>query len=266
MVEITILADNKVIELRPQGLKAEWGFSALIEKDSDLILFDTGQTGIAFENLLLLKKDIPEKIVLSHGHYDHTGGLIEFITSSKNEVKIYVHPDAFLPRIYKGEYIGIPFPKERLEYLATVIEHKDPVKISNNVWALGEIPRKYKTALLADSYVIRDGKKESDKILDDQSLAIKTEKGVILILGCCHSGLENTIEYAQEVAGDEVKYIIGGTHLIAYTDAEIRELAKKLKIEMIAPCHCTGLKAEFLLKELLGDKYKLIGSGSIIKI
>ena len=131
---------------------------------------------------------------------------------------------------------------------------------------MGEIPRQFEVALLKDSYIIRDGKKEEDKILDDQSLAIKTDKGVLLLLGCCHSGLRNTVAWAEEVTGDEVKFIVGGTHLIAYSPEKIKEIVSKLDFEFIAPCHCTGLKAEFLLMDLLGDRFKMIGSGSVIEL
>ena len=260
MMRITILTDNKVVNLRPQGLKAEWGFSALIEA-SEVVLFDTGQSGVALENLLLLNKPMPKKIVLSHGHYDHTGGLIHF-----KDVELYAHPDAFLPRYYKGEYIGIPFMKDKIENNMKVVEHKEPIEVAKNIFALGEIPRKYETALLKDSFIIRNGKKERDEILDDQSLAIKTDEGVVLVLGCCHSGLRNTIEYAEEVTGDEVKYIIGGTHLIAYNEEQIKEIVKDIDVELMAPCHCTGLRVEYLLMKLLGDKFRLIGSGSTIEI
>jgi 7,8-dihydropterin-6-yl-methyl-4-(beta-D-ribofuranosyl)aminobenzene 5'-phosphate synthase len=261
MVKITILVDNKVVNLRPQGLKAEWGFSALIET-SEVILFDAGQTGVAFENLTLLGKPMPKKIVLSHGHYDHTGGLLPFL----GDIKLYAHPDAFLPRFYRGEYIGIPFLREKIECYAEIIEHREPIEVAKNVWALGEIPREFETALLKDSFIVRDGKKEEDKILDDQSLAIKTGDGIVLVLGCCHSGLRNTVKWAEEVVGDEVRYIIGGTHLIAYRDEKIKEIIEHLDFEFIAPCHCTGLRAEFLLMNLLGDRFKLIGSGSEIEI
>ncbi len=262
MVRVAILVDNKVVALRPQGLKAEWGFSALIEADEP-ILFDAGQTGIAFENFQLLGLPTPKKIVLSHGHYDHTGGLMPFL---KKGVKLYTHPDAFLPRYYRGEYIGIPFRREQIEDRAEIIEHREPVEVSKKVWALGEIPREFETALLKDSYIIREGKKEEDEIKDDQSLAIKTDKGILLVLGCCHSGLRNTIRWAEEVTGDEVRFIVGGTHLIAYKPEEIKEIVSKLEFEFIAPCHCTGLKAEFLLMEMVGERFKMVGSGSIIEV
>ncbi len=264
MVRITVLADNKVVDLRPQGLMAEWGFSALVEDYG--ILFDTGQTGIALKNLLILKKEFPEKLVLSHGHYDHTGGLMEFLSVRK--LKIFLHPDAFLPRYYRGEYIGIPFPKEKIENFAEVIEHREPIKVDKNVWALGEIPRKYETALLSDSYLIKEGKKMDDEILDDQSLAIKTERGVVLLLGCCHSGLRNTVVWAEEVTGDEVKFVIGGTHLIALKGERLMEVIKWLdrKIELIAPCHCTGIRNELILMEHFKERFKMVGSGSTVEI
>jgi len=91
-------------------------------------------------------------------------------------------------------------------------------------------------------------------------------QGVLLILGCCHSGLRNTVKWAEEVTGDEVKFIVGGTHLIAYSPEKIREIVSKLDFEFIAPCHCTGLKAEFILMEMLGDRFRMVGSGSVIEV
>lgn len=259
MVEAVILVDNKVVNLRPQGLKAEWGFSALI-KAKEVILFDTGQTGVAFGNLLLLKEDKPTKVVLSHGHYDHTGGLMNFLRSF--DLKLYTHPDAFLPRFYKGDYIGIPFKKEQISAYAEVVEHREPIEISKDVWALGEIPRKHEQALLSDSYIVR-GEREFDEIKDDQSLAVKTDGGVALILGCCHAGIRNTVEYAEEVVGDEVRFVVGGTHLITFKGNKLLEILNWIekKFDWIAPCHCTGLTNEFLLKEKLGDRCRIIGSG-----
>ncbi len=260
-MKVLILADNKIVDLRPQGLRAEWGFSALM----DDVLFDTGQSSVAFQNLMLLKQSKPKKLVLSHGHYDHTGGIMEFVRAF--DLKIYAHPDAFLPRFYKGEYVGMPFRKEQIGCYAEIIEHKEPVDVSKSIVALGEIPREYEQHLLSESYILRDGKKEEDAIRDDQSLVVKTDGGLLLILGCCHSGLRNTIEYAEEVLGDEVRFIVGGTHMIALSREKLLEIVKWLesKIELIAPSHCTGIENEFVLKEKLGEKYRLIGSGTVLE-
>ncbi len=264
MIRITVLSDNKVISLRPKGVKSEWGFSALVEIDGyPPFMLDAGQTGIAFENLLILKRPFPEAIVLSHGHYDHTGGLLPFLNYAK---KIYAHPDAFYPRFYQGINIGIPFLKETLSEKVKIVEHREPVEVFEGVWALGEIPRKYEVCLVKGAQIYKNGKIEDDEIRDDQALVIKSEKGGILILGCCHSGLRNTILWAEEVIGQKVKYIIGGTHLIALSEEEIKSLIPSLEIELLAACHCTGLEREFLLSQLLGEKFKFVGSGSVIEI
>lgn len=253
-MKITILADNKIVS--PRNLKAEWGFSALVE-GSETVLLDAGFS-VAFENLTNLQKPMPSKIVLSHGHYDHTSGLRPFLRDST----VYAHPDAFLPRFFEGRDIGIPFRKELIESSAKLIEHKEPLEISKKIWALGEIPRNFETATLKDSFLIRGNKKEKDEVRDDQALAVKTDKGVVLLLGCAHSGLRNTVAWAEEVVGDEVKFIIGGTHLIAYSEEKIDEILKDMKIDFIAPCHCTGFKAELLLAKIFGDRFKITGVGS----
>lgn len=253
-MKVTILSDNKV--LVPRDYKAEWGFSVLIQAE-ETILLDSGQR-VAFENLVAMKKPMPSIIVLSHGHYDHTTGLRPFL----GNVKIYAHPDAFLPRFFEGRYVGIPYQKELIAQGNELIEHKEPVKIAKNVFALGEIPRKYETALLKDSLIFRGKEKERDEIKDDQAIAIKTKKGVALVLGCCHSGLRNTVEWAEEVANDEVFAIIGGTHLIAYEEAKVVEIIRSFDVEFIAPSHCTGLKAEMIIARELGEKYKPVGVGS----
>lgn len=107
-----------------------------------------------------------------------------------------------------------------------------------------------------------------DHIPDDQSLAVKTKKGIVLILGCCHAGLRNTIEYAEEICDDEVRFIIGGTHLMAMKKDEVYEVAEWLskKIDSIAPTHCTGFEAKVILHSVLQDRYKPVGVGSKIKI
>ncbi|AEA47447.1 MBL fold metallo-hydrolase [Archaeoglobus veneficus] len=261
MVRIHILADNKVVQLRPKGLLAEWGFSAAVD---GRVLFDAGQKTAAYNNAILLGlKPEFDCIVLSHGHYDHTGGLINFLRSKP---KLFMHPDAWLRRFHEGVHIGMPWCREEIENLAEVIEHREPVEVSKGIYALGEIPRKHRDVGIGK--VLRDGRLTDDSVPDDQSLAIKTERGVVLLLGCCHAGLRNTVEYAEEVCGDEVRFVIGGTHLVALKDAEVVEVAEwlKKKVEFVAPCHCTGFRGEAILASKLGEKFKLIGAGSVIEI
>jgi|GEM_PF-481989 len=264
MVKVYVLVDNKVVDLRPPGMKAEWGFSAYIDA-KEPVLMDSGQSDIAFRNMLVRGFELPQKMVLSHGHYDHTGGLMSVL---RPKMKLYTHPHAFLPRFYKGMHVGIPFVRERIEAMAEVVEVTEPQEVAKDVWMLGEVPRKHEQALLEDSYIVVDGEKQFDGLLDDTSVAVKTDKGLLLVLGCCHAGLRNTVEWAEEVVGDEVKYIVGGTHLIAFKPSELPEIIKWLDaiIEKIAPCHCTGLGYEFVLKEKLGEKYVMVGSGSVFEV
>ncbi len=263
-MEVYILSDNKVVENRPPNLLGEWGFAALVGTEKEVILFDTGKRVIS-HNAQQMRAPLNEagKVVISHGHYDHTTGMTDVLRILDAEV--YLHPDAWLPRYLKDEYIGMPYRKEEIESLAGIVEHEGPVEVSKNVWALGEIPRKHKGGKL-DSHIIKNGEKVKDEILDDQALAVKTRGGVVLLLGCCHAGLKNTVEYAEEVAGEEVRYIVGGTHLISEKSEEIRELGKWLdtKLDFIAPCHCTGFRAEAILASILGEKFKTIGAGSVL--
>ncbi len=263
-MQVYILSDNKVVENRPQNLLGEWGFTALVEVNSEVILFDTGKR-VVNHNAQLLGAPLSKvgKVIISHGHYDHTTGLLDILRILNAEV--YLHPHAWLPRYLKEEYIGMPYRKEEVESLARVVEHEGPAEVSKNVWALGEIPRKHKGGRL-NSHIIKDGEKVGDDILDDQALAIKTRDGVVLLLGCCHAGLRNTVGYAEEVTGDDIKRIVGGTHLISLKDEEVTELGRWLdnKVDFIAPCHCTGFKAEAILSFLMGEKFTSIGAGSVL--
>jgi len=274
-MKITIICENTVG--RRIGL-GEHGFSAFVETDKGNYLFDTGSGHSVIRNSLELNKDLRtiKKIFLSHGHYDHTGGLPE-VLKLKGKVDIHAHPHVFLDRIHvvkKNEkqtktFVGLPYKKRYLELLgANFILNKDFTEVEKGVFLTGEVPRKTSfekpdPVLLAEI----DGKISQDIFSDDQSLILDTEKGLILVLGCAHSGMINIINYVIDKTGKEnFCAILGGTHLDFLTQEQLEEsikALKKMKIERIGVCHCTGMRAAFRLHHEFGERffYGHVGSG-----
>lgn len=113
-----------------------------------------------------------------------------------------------------------------------------------------------------------DSELVDDTVDDDQAIAIRTGDGTALVLGCCHAGLRNTIEHAESVIGEEVRYVIGGTHLVALDDEEVHELADWLegKLELFAGTHCTGFQAQRILADRLPEAFRSVGVGSSIEL
>jgi 7,8-dihydropterin-6-yl-methyl-4-(beta-D-ribofuranosyl)aminobenzene 5'-phosphate synthase len=271
-MNVTILADNTVATGVPKGLRGEWGFAAAVGD----VLFDTGQSSAALENARLLGIDTAfDDIVLSHAHYDHTQGLEAFLDPFERPT-VYCHPDIWTARYIREPadgrtldepiHIGIPYARSEIETGAEVVEHTDPVEITERVYALGEIPRPH-----ADNPIHlceADGELVDDSVPDDQSIAVETTSGTALILGCCHAGLRNTIEHAETVTEQDVRFVIGGTHLVARDVDDIHELADWLdgKLDIFAGTHCTGFEAEKILSERLPDAFRSVGVGSSIEL
>jgi 7,8-dihydropterin-6-yl-methyl-4-(beta-D-ribofuranosyl)aminobenzene 5'-phosphate synthase len=274
-MRITVICENTVG--RRIGL-GEHGFSALIETDQGNYLFDTGSGHSVVKNSLELNKDLRtiKKIFLSHGHYDHTGGLPE-VLKLRGKVDVHAHPHVFLDRVHVIEeneketkrFVGLPYKVKYLESLgANFIFNTDFIEVGNGVFLTGEVPRKTSfekpdPGLFSDI----DGKTDQDTFLDDQSLILDTGKGLILILGCAHSGMINIINHVIDKTGKENFYaILGGTHLDFLTAEQLDEsikVLKRIKIEKIGVCHCTGMKAAFRLHQEFGDRffYGHVGSG-----
>jgi len=276
-MKITVLIENSVGVLIPKGLCGEHGLSFWIEYNNHKILFDTGQTGKVVENALRLGIDLKEAdaIVLSHGHYDHTGGLKAVLEFIGKPIEIYAHPDIFELHYVSSpvtRYIGIPFRKEELESLGANFKWiRKPTEIFPNIWVSGEVPRRTTFEKIDERMCLltKEGK-IPDPILDDMSLFIKTEKGLVIILGCAHSGVVNIVEYAKEVTCEEkICAIIGGTHLEPATESQLDETItylENLNPRLLATNHCTGLKIASRLKEIFGSRFRFGTTGEIISI
>jgi 7,8-dihydropterin-6-yl-methyl-4-(beta-D-ribofuranosyl)aminobenzene 5'-phosphate synthase len=198
----------------------------------------------------------------------------------KGKVDVHAHPHVFLDRIHvikENEketkiFVGLPFKKSYLESLgANFILNKDFIEIEKGIFLTGEVPRKTSfekpdPGLFSDI----DGKTDQDTFLDDQSLILDTGKGLILILGCAHSGMINIINHVIDKTGKENFYaILGGTHLDFLTAEQLDEsikVLKRIKIEKIGVCHCTGMRAAFRLHQEFGDRFFYGHVGSMLVI
>jgi 7,8-dihydropterin-6-yl-methyl-4-(beta-D-ribofuranosyl)aminobenzene 5'-phosphate synthase len=262
-IRITTLNENTA----GGGCLAEWGLSMLVEADGLKILFDTGSGIAAIHNAQLLGVDLAtvDRIVLSHGHYDHTGGLHKVLTRA-GQKEVIAHP-AVWARKYGGmeggpeRYIGIPFIREGLEALgASFTLSEEPVKLSAHVMTSGEIPMTTDYETVETYLRVKEGEElKQDSLPDDLALIIDTEFGLVVILGCGHRGIINTLRHARKVAGKELIYAaIGGTHLLHASQERLEKTAAALKemgVQYLGVSHCTGFAASAYLAREFGDAF-----------
>lgn len=258
---------------------AEWGLSILVETDKVNILLDTGQSISASYNADILGIDLGkiDKIVLSHGHFDHTGGLRQMLRRMKKEVEIIAHPDIWAVKCvrrkgWRGGYVGIPFQRQELESLgATFNLTAKPVKITDNIMTTGEVPMVTDFEEIdASLFVKEDAGWQPDKLLDDQALIINTEPGLIVILGCAHRGVINTLYHAQQLTGVKpIHTLLGGCHLTDASEQRIRSTIaalRELDVQRLGLSHCTGLPAASLMAQEFGEKFFFNNAGTRINI
>lgn len=265
-------------------LWTEHGLSILITAGIDdrevRILFDTGASGNPLaHNARMMKADLRkvDAIVLSHGHHDHTGGLVTALKEirPKTPIPIILHPDALARKFAlkpKIRYTGVPFSEGEIERLrGRFLVSRKPVKLADGVTASGEIERVTGFEEPSRDYMlVRDGELIRDYMLDDQALVMESRSGLIIITGCAHAGIINTARYAQRIAKEErVHALIGGFHLINADEERLTktlEELKKINLTIIAPCHCTGEKAINKLEKEFGNRFKEVHVGSTLTI
>jgi 7,8-dihydropterin-6-yl-methyl-4-(beta-D-ribofuranosyl)aminobenzene 5'-phosphate synthase len=273
---VTILCENSV-EI-PFGIVGEHGFSCLVETDRGNYLFDTGQGIGVVSNALALGKDLKQinAIMISHGHYDHTGGL-PAVLKLKGPVDVYGHPGMFYDRFWSKDgvkrYIGIPYRRPFLESLGARFQlGKEMATVGPGIYLTGEIPRKNTFEKSDTNMTVYPSAGEPihpDPIDDDLSLVIDSDKGLILILGCAHAGMVNIIHYVLEkLERDRIYAVIGGTHLGFSSGDQFDETLRaieKFQIERIGVSHCTGLAKAAILYNRLEDRFFFGSVGAVLE-
>lgn len=244
MLKITVLSENQT---KNPELKSEHGFSLYVETDNKNFIFDTGASGNFIENAGKLEVDLEKinSVILSHGHYDHTGGLSHF----KNKV-VYAHPDLFIPKYKKTdnllfEYIGN-------EYVRCFYEHNNKLEIRNvtesiELFADINLVCGFKKAASENYFYVKPPCENlyiKDSFNDELVLTINTANGLVIITGCAHSGIINIIEKCLQITGQsKIFALLGGFHLSKIEEKEVKEIAGKIDayhIENIGISHCTG--------------------------
>ena len=265
-----------------EPLLAEHGFAAHIRLGAmgPDILLDAGLSNVALpHNLprLGINPRAVDQVVISHGHPDHTGALEVFLRLTWKRTPVVVHPDAFLERwrlLSDGSREG-PYQQDRRSWEkagAKIVTLAEPYELAPGCLATGPVPRRTDFEKVSSSILYRRGTEFlSDPILDDQSIVINVKgKGLVVISGCAHAGIVNTVLYAREISGvDKVWAVLGGFHLQgAAEDVVERTIVelKRLGPQLIMPCHCTGFDATRRFAEEMPGQFLLGAVGTTLKL
>lgn len=279
---LTVVVENSASSEKPT-LLAQHGLSLLLRVDVTdsekvTILMDTGPTlNTILHNVDAMNIDLRmvDVIFLSHGHYDHTGGLISVLGRIGKKVPIVAHPSVLEPKLKVDpylKYIGPPFTLHSVEAAGGVMLcAKNAVGLVKGVVTSGEVERITSFEKTEGFYTIKDGKFVEDRLADDQAVAIHLEgKGLAVISGCAHSGIVNTIRHMQKITGvSDVYAIIGGLHLEKADERRIKSTIEdlhKLNPKVVAPCHCTGQKAVKMLTEAFGSQCTPLRTGDTLRL
>ena len=267
---ISILCENSVGPI--SGTLGEHGFSALIEWDSGSLLFDTGQGLTLLHNARRMNKNLQQlgQVALSHGHYDHSGGLLPLLKDCGPK-EVFAHPGIFSPRYRvsdRGEplSIGLPHSREELETAGARFNLSESFReIAPDIFMTGEIPRTASFETGDQGLFVDPLGQERDLFGDDQSLILRTGQGLVLLLGCCHAGLINTLRHVAVRTGESrFLAIIGGTHLGFCTAGQLEQTIGMLKdwqINRLAVSHCTGFNAATRLQQAFPSSFYLAQVG-----
>ena len=270
----TIICVVDDIALKGTRLKAEHGLAFWVETKYGTVLFDTGQTAdVLSHNMSVLNLDAKDidVVAFSHAHYDHTGGL-EAILSKNPDLAIMANADIFRPRysFRKGEYkqIGLQVDREEFSKRVKIQLSSAPAEIFPNLWTTGEITKRTEPEGRSASHFIRDGEEwRPDLYQDDMSLVLKTQDGLIVICGCCHAGLLNTLSHVKNNFKGPIIAVLGGTHLVTADGKLMRHVINVLderypNVRFFLN-HCTGESAIKAMANAFGERVQPLPAGAV---
>ena len=275
-LSVTILVENTVSRA---DLKAEHGLSMMVETTNGTVLWDTGQSPLLIDNAYKMgvRLETISHIALSHGHYDHTGGL-DAILSFLHEVDVHGHPELFKQRFsgnlcqdHSVRVVGSPIVKELVEAKCHALKlDRQLSEVFPGVLLTGEIPRVSACEDTGGDFFLDINCTKRDEIIDDQALFIETVKGIVVLLGCAHAGVINTLNHISHLTGKKKMYaVLGGMHLLRASDERLEETARIMEhfdVQLMGPCHCTGERARNYLRSQFPDRIIECETGTRIEL
>ncbi len=274
MVRITVLVDNAV---GASGLLAEHGAAYWVESGRRRILFDTGQGDVLRHNaeVLGISLDQADTVVLSHGHYDHACGL-RCLHANSGTI-LYAHPAAFRARYsLSGDSgaraVGMLWPddeKKRWENSGGLVLTSSQTEVADGIQVTGEIPRITHFEDNGGEFYLDAAGTLPDGFEDDQAMFFEVPQGLVILLGCAHAGVINTVEYIRQLTGGvQVYAIIGGMHLVHASSERLNRTCERIAVEkpaVLAPAHCTGEAAGEALRHRLPEQCVRCRAGAVFE-
>ena len=275
MIKVTCVVDNAVERGSPMW--GEHGLSFRIDTEQGCLLFDTGRSEAVFwHNLGLLGAGLGDvsALVLSHAHYDHTGALLSLL-GEKPSLPVHAHPDICEPRFAtrEGKYksIGLPLNQAELSQLANLRLSDVPTQVLPGVWTSGEIKGRTEAEGRSPGHVVPGDdplRWQPDPYLDDMALVMETRQGLVVLCGCCHAGLLNTLAQVRRTFPRPITTVLGGTHLLEADGQHLQRVVEALRDTYGAPRlylnHCTGERAYVALASAFGERVKPCPAGTAL--
>lgn len=274
MITVRCVVENSATRGSP--FWAEHGIAFHIDTPDGQVLFDTGQSGQVFlHNVEQFGIDLSqvEALAISHAHYDHTGGLEQVLPNLRSMIPLYAHADLFRERYtQRGEEyisIGLHLSREELAQQVELCLSADPAEIIRGVWTTGDIVERPEFEGRSPQHRIQvDGQWQPDPYRDDLSLVLETGSGLVLLCGCCHAGLLNTLKHVKRVFKKDIHTVIGGTHLVSAAPEMLQRAANVISsnygVERLYPNHCSGERAYITLANAFGENVQPFPAGSIL--